>query len=87
MTTLAHAVVPSSYYAGATSDHCWLLLEYCDAGCVSDAVVKGWFRTSRDPLSGGPDLRAVLTTAAEIASGMAYLHAHDVVHGDLTGGS
>ncbi len=46
-----------------------------------DAVVKGWFRTSRLPTEGGINLRAVAVTAYEVASAMAYLHGHDVVHG------
>jgi hypothetical protein len=32
-------------------------------------------------------MAAVLATAAEVAAGMAFLHAHAVVHGDLTGGA
>jgi serine/threonine protein kinase len=30
-----------------------------------------------------PNILAVLSTAREIASGMAYLHSRGVVHGDL----
>lgn len=34
-----------------------------------------------------PNMDMVLTTAEEIASGMAFLHAQGIVHGDLTGGA
>ena len=43
--------------------------------------MKGWFRTSRDPTKGGPDYRAVAMTALEVASAMAFLHSHDIIHG------
>lgn len=35
---------------------------------------------------GCPKMATVLAVAKEVAEGMAFLHAHDVVHGDLTGG-
>ncbi|KAK9834139.1 hypothetical protein WJX81_001741 [Elliptochloris bilobata] len=44
----------------------------------------GLFRKAPDgPVNWG----ALLTTAAEIASGMAFLHARSLVHGDLSGGN
>jgi hypothetical protein len=36
---------------------------------------------------GAPNLATILATAAQIAEGMRFLHARDVVHGDLTGGA
>ena len=42
------------------------------------------FRRTPD---GQPNWATLLTTAAEIASGMAFLHARGVVHGDLSGGN
>lgn len=33
------------------------------------------------------DLEAILATAREIAAGMAYLHADNILHGDLTAGN
>ena len=33
------------------------------------------------------DLAAILATAREIAAGMAYLHADNILHGDLTAGN
>ena len=33
-----------------------------------------------------PSMATILTTALEVASAMAFLHEHSIVHGDLTGG-
>ncbi|KAK9825366.1 hypothetical protein WJX81_004837 [Elliptochloris bilobata] len=66
----------------------WMLLEYCDRGSLLDAVVGGQFRR---PIEGGgegpPNMDMILVTAQEIASGMAFLHSHGIIHGDLTGGN
>ncbi len=56
---------------------------------LQEAVDKGWFRKEREltrPGSGIPDIAQILATALDIAQGVAFLHARDVVHGDLTGG-
>lgn len=52
---------------------------------VPPAVDRGWMRKKRS-LTAPPDMRAMLTTLREIAAGMAFLHAQDVLHCDLTGG-
>jgi hypothetical protein len=52
----------------------------CPVSLVQDAVVKGWFRTSREPTRGGTHLRVVALTAYEVASAMAYLHSHGIAH-------
>lgn len=49
------------------------------------AVDRGWMRKQRS-LTAPPDMRALLVTLREIAAGMAFLHAKDVLHCDLTGG-
>ena len=46
---------------------------------------RGVFKLQMSP-SAPPDVPVILTTATEIASGMAFLHEHGIVHGDLTGG-
>jgi hypothetical protein len=43
--------------------------------------VRGWFRTSRNPLTGAPDLRAIGLTALEVAAAMDHLHDKGVLHG------
>lgn len=43
-------------------------------------MVKGWFRTTRDPTQGGTHLRVVALTAYEVASAMAYIHSHGIAH-------
>jgi len=43
--------------------------------------VRGWFRTSRNPLSGAPHLRVIGLTALEVAAAMAHLHDKGVLHG------
>ncbi|KAK9915620.1 hypothetical protein WJX75_001643 [Coccomyxa subellipsoidea] len=67
----------------------WLVLEYCDMGCLQEAVDKGWMREERSLTSvdGVPCLATILAVALEIAQGMSFLHERNVVHGDLTGGN
>lgn len=66
---------------------CWMVFEYADKGTLVDAVVKGWFRTDRDPTISATDLRRVAVAALEVAGALAYLHARGVLHGDLCGGN
>jgi hypothetical protein len=47
---------------------------------LQDAVVKGWFRTSRQPTQGGTHLRCVALTAYEVASALAYIHSQGIMH-------
>lgn len=43
-------------------------------------MVKGWFRTSRQPTHGGTHLRCVALTAYEVASALAYIHSQGIMH-------
>ena len=52
---------------------------------MQEAVDKGMFRQRRSPTA-SPDMPVVLATARQIASGMAFLHGHGIIHGDLAGG-
>lgn len=61
----------------------WLVLEFCNRGCVADAVSKGWFRKQGSRFE--PDLKVILPTAREIAGALSYLHSKNILHGDLTG--
>lgn len=60
----------------------WILQELCTKGTLAKAVETGVFRRQG---SEGPNLSFVLRTAVEVAGALAYLHAHGVLHGDLTG--
>ncbi|KAK9826029.1 hypothetical protein WJX74_006733 [Apatococcus lobatus] len=62
----------------------WILLEYCGKGSLLDALFKGWLRTERSLLDGAPDFHMVLATALDIATALEYLHAANILHGDLT---
>lgn len=53
---------------------------------IQEAIQRGAFLTPPAHLSAKPNVRTLLTTAAEIASGMAFLHSRGITHGDLSGG-
>ena len=46
-----------------------------------DAVDRGLFREGEARQSSPPNMGAICETAREVASGMAYLHSQNVVHG------
>jgi hypothetical protein len=56
------------------------LCNCADAVILQDAVVKGWFRTNRQPTQGGTHLRCVALTAYEVASALAYIHSQGIMH-------
>lgn len=51
---------------------------------LQDAIERGWFRKNRS-LSGEPDMLAIITTAQEVVSALAYMHERDIIHGDVRG--
>ncbi|EFJ42183.1 hypothetical protein VOLCADRAFT_107375 [Volvox carteri f. nagariensis] len=55
-----------------------LVLEYCDRGCLRDALDAGAFFSAN-----GLNYPAILETAADIAKAMLHLHLNDVLHSDL----
>lgn len=69
--------LPQGAHAAALPCCCSLV---CPPPALQDAVVKGWFRTSREPTHGGTHLRVVALTAYEVASAVAYLHSHGIAH-------
>lgn len=46
---------------------------------------RGLFRQGV-AINAQPNMSAILATARQVASAMAFLHEHGIVHGDLTGG-
>lgn len=60
----------------------WMVLEYCDRGCLQDAVDRGFLLEGP---AGPVSTLKLLATAAEIAAGMLHLHSQGIVHGDLSG--
>ncbi|GLC33295.1 hypothetical protein PLESTB_000349600 [Pleodorina starrii] len=55
-----------------------LVLEYCDKGCLREALDAGIFFGQT-----GLNFSAILDTAADVAKALLHLHLNDVVHGDL----
>lgn len=53
----------------------------CTQTHKQDAVIRGWFRTRANPLTGAPHLRVIGLTALEVAAAMAHLHANNALHG------
>lgn len=53
---------------------------------LQDAIERGWFRENMS-LSGEPDMLAIITTAQEVVSALAYMHERDLIHGDVRGGN
>ena len=68
----------SSSLACIQSEHLTMLL------AVQDAIERGWFRKNMS-LSGEPDMLAIITTAQEVVSALAYMHEQDIIHGDVRG--
>ena len=65
-----------------------LVLEFCDIGNMRDALDRGVFlmKGSRNDAPAGErevNYSSVLDTAIDIATGMAHLHASNVIHADL----
>ncbi|KAK9807645.1 hypothetical protein WJX72_005215 [[Myrmecia] bisecta] len=65
----------------------WVVMEHCDKGTLQAAIDQGWLRKKRSIVDGPPDMRAIHTTAQEIAAAMVFLHNKDILHGDLAGGN
>jgi hypothetical protein len=62
----------------------WIVQELCNKGSLAIAIKEGALRVDVGNVESAPDMRAVLETAADVAYAMAYLHSHDVLHGDLS---
>ncbi|KAL3145632.1 hypothetical protein ABBQ32_003175 [Trebouxia sp. C0010 RCD-2024] len=75
---------PAVLPAKADSLETWIVRAHCDKGSLQDAIERGWFRKNMS-LSGEPDMLAIITTAQEVVSALAYLHERDIIHGDVRG--
>ena len=81
---LQHAHVVETYSFERNPEkkgEAWILLEFCSGGSLLTAIRRGDYRDASDP--GGFNMAKVVGTALQIAQGMEYLHAHDVLHLDL----
>ncbi|GFR48796.1 hypothetical protein Agub_g10746, partial [Astrephomene gubernaculifera] len=58
----------------------YIVQEYCDGGSLRHAIEA---RSFLNPATGSPQLEWVLQMAREVASGLQYLHEHNIIHGDL----
>lgn len=65
----------------------WLISEFCNRGPLLTAIENGLFLIKPNEPHGQPNLIFILQTLQEISAAMEYLHSHDIVHGDLTGGN
>ena len=68
-------------YSDEFTTFVWIVQELCDRGSLSTTLQSGFLNYEKGTV---PDLRAVLEIALDIARGMAYLHQHSLVHGDLS---
>ena len=60
-------------------------IHYPPPSLLQDAIDRGHFCLDRSDVEKGPNMEAVLATAAEMASALCFLHKANVVHGDLSG--
>jgi hypothetical protein len=72
---------------GRAINEVWVISEFCNRGPLLTAIERGAFLTQPSAQHGQPNLISVLQTLQEVAAAMHYLHNHDILHGDLTGGN
>jgi tRNA A-37 threonylcarbamoyl transferase component Bud32 len=74
MAALHHPCIVSLYGITLGTDQCGLVMEYCSGGTLSD-FLKNAANAMDDAMK--------IQMARQITSGIAYLHAHGVVHRDI----
>lgn len=57
----------------------WIIQEYCDGGNLADAVKSGRLSQTNSER----DFKLMLSLLIDVAKAMAYMHKHNVIHGDL----
>ncbi|KAG2427307.1 hypothetical protein HXX76_012502 [Chlamydomonas incerta] len=81
----AAAAQPQPHPAPAPKKALVILMEFCDAGCLSDAIRNGVFK---EKIKGGygalqPAWSSIYLTLLEVALALRYLHSLNLVHRDL----
>lgn len=76
-------VVRTLAWSESAGGETMMVMDFADGGSLQEAIETGRLRDA----GGQPNLLAVLATARDVASAMAYLHSLGVVHGDLTAGN
>ena len=74
---------------GTVGGETWLVLEMCDLGSLGEAIDDGLFGGGGVAGAGGGASRhaTIARTAADVAGGLASLHAAGWAHGDLAAGN
>ncbi|KAG2448078.1 hypothetical protein HYH02_007103 [Chlamydomonas schloesseri] len=96
MPRLVHAPATDSDIDDPEASSMALVMEYCDAGCLSDAIVDGLFLRQLQPTTssnGDPNakrkpmlaisFRSVMLTLLEVALALRHMHSLHLVHCDL----
>jgi serine/threonine protein kinase len=78
MAALHHPCIVSLYGITVDAGGCGLVMEYCSGGTLSEYL---WNKAN------AMDDAMKIRMACQITSGIAYLHAHGVVHRDIKSGS
>lgn len=74
--------LPQVDATGKVHEQVWIVQEFCNRGDLLEAIDRGFLHHGGG--AGGPNLAAIAMTALEVAGALAYLHSHNVIHGDLT---
>lgn len=77
-----HVEPYNRYLPQNTAESIWIIQELCNHGRLYDALERGWLKHSP---TGTPDMEVILRTCLDIVAALAYMHSHNIVHGDLTG--
>lgn len=85
--SLERKSIDGSFLPQSPMTEIWLISEFCNRGPLLTAIENGQFLIKSNDQHAQPNLIFILQTLQEISAAMEYLHSHDIVHGDLTGGN